>query len=187
MSTLPTIIVVHPKERRKKCTVEPLRGRPEFCFVRYTPGVAAVPEGYVRLGLGGPELSAADRDSGLLLLDGTWRYAAQMERDYAAVPVRTLPPLQTALPRRSKLFEDPEAGLATIEALFAAHVILGRPLQGLLDAYRWAKPFLERNAQRLRAVAAEPAELQRVLRQFAGTDGRVPPHGGSQSNSGRRC
>lgn len=172
MDVPPTIIVVHPKERRKKCTVEPLRGRPEFRFVRYERGRATAPPGYVRLGLGGQELSAADRSAGLLILDGTWRYAAQMERDYASLPVRTLPVLQTALPRRSKLFEDPGEGLATIEALFAAHVILGRPLAGLLDAYHWAGAFLERNAARLRSLAADREALEAVLRRFVASSDR---------------
>ena len=31
----PTIIVVHPRERRQKCTVEPLRGRAGFVFWRF--------------------------------------------------------------------------------------------------------------------------------------------------------
>ena len=32
---LPTWIIVHPRENRKKCSVEPLRGRPDFHFANY--------------------------------------------------------------------------------------------------------------------------------------------------------
>ena len=145
----PTIIVVHPRERRKKCTVEPLRGRAGFVFWKFPDTGPESLEGYVRLGLGGPELSRDDSSRGLLLLDGTWRLAAAMESRFADVPVRSLPPWQTAYPRASKLFADPAAGLATIEALFAAHHILGRDTAGLLDAYHWREEFLQINAGRV--------------------------------------
>ena len=141
----PTVIVVHPKERRSKCSVEPLRGRPDFLFCRY--GARAYPdlEGYVQLGLGGPLLGPEDRASGLLVLDGTWRLVSRMQTDFAHVPVRSLPPWKTAYPRTSKLHEDPGAGLATIEAIFAAYVILGRSTSGLLDEYLWAEEFRRQN------------------------------------------
>ena len=147
--TPPTIIVVHPKEKRSKCTVEPLRGRDGFAFWKFPKRGDESLEGYVRLGLGGSELSAADADSGLLILDGTWRLAGRMEEDYAAVPVRTLPAWETAYPRTSKLFEDPLGGLATIEAVFAAYAILNRDTSGLLDEYHWREDFLRKNAARV--------------------------------------
>lgn len=144
-----TIIVVHPKEKRSKCSVEPLRGREDFVFLKY-PQVGEQPlDGYVRLGLGGPELSLEDADCGVLVLDGTWRLAGKMEEDFADVPVRTLPVWETAYPRTSKLFDDPLGGMATIEAMFAAFSILGRDVAGLLDEYHWRDEFLERNAERL--------------------------------------
>ena len=141
----PTIIVVHPKERRSKCSVQPLRGREGFVFWKFPRRGPEPVAGYVRLGLGGPQLTAADGELGLLILDGTWRYAAAMERDYAEVPVRSLGAWQTAYPRTSKLFEDPAAGLATIEALVAAYVQMGRPIDGLLNGYQWREEFLAAN------------------------------------------
>lgn len=147
--TPPTIIIVHPREKRRKCTVEPLRGRPGFDFRTY-PHIGPLPErGYIRLGLGGPELSPADAECGLVILDGTWRLAGKMEHDVSAMPVRTLPQFITAYPRTSKLFDDPLGGLATIEALYVACRILGRDTTGLLDAYHWRNEFLARNAERL--------------------------------------
>ena len=145
----PTIIVVHPRERRQKCTVEPLRGRAGFVFWKFPETGPEPLEGYVRLGLGGPLLSRDDAGCGLLVLDGTWRRAAVMEADFSHVPVRSLPAWQTAYPRASKVYDDPAAGLATIEALFAAYRILDRDTSGLLDAYHWAEEFLGRNAERL--------------------------------------
>ncbi|HUG89309.1 MAG TPA: hypothetical protein VML55_00650 [Planctomycetaceae bacterium] len=145
----PTIIVVHPTERRTKCTVEPLRGREGFVFWKHPHAGPESLEGYVRLGLGGTPLTRSDAHRGLLVLDGTWRRAATMASRFADLPVRSLPPWQTAYPRVSKLFDDPAHGLATIEALFAAYHILGRDTAGLLDAYYWADEFLRRNAGRL--------------------------------------
>lgn len=147
--TPPTIIVVHPKEKRSKCSVEPLRGREDFVFWTFPERGPQSLDGYVRLGLGGPLLSAEDAGSGLLVLDGTWRLAETMEADYRDVPVRTLPAWETAYPRVSKLFEDPLGGLATIEAVYAAHLILGRDVRGLLDEYYWRDEFLARNSARL--------------------------------------
>lgn len=146
----PTIIVVHPKEKRSKCSVEPLRGRDEFVFWKFPDQGPEPLDGYVRLGLGGPELSADDADKGLLILDGTWRLAQRMEPFFRDVPVRTLPPWKTAYPRTSKLFEDPTGGLATIEAVYAAHSIVDRDVSNLLDHYHWADEFLARNSDRIR-------------------------------------
>lgn len=143
----PTIIVVHSRERRKKCTVEPLRGRDGFLFRRFPDAGCDLLAGYVRLGFGGPLLSREDADRGLLVLDGTWRWAERMEHDYRHVPVRSLPDWQTAYPRVSKMFENPEAGLATIEAIYAAYKILGRDTTGLLDDYHWGEEFLRLNAE----------------------------------------
>jgi pre-rRNA-processing protein TSR3 len=141
----PTIIVVHPKERRTKCTVQHLRGDPRFEFHRF-PSQPANLDGYVRLGLEGPPLSVADVNCGLLVLDGTWRWVEQMAPAFGNVPVRSLPNLQTAYPRTSKLFSDPAAGLATIEALYAALSMLRRDTTGLWGGYLWAKEFLRRNS-----------------------------------------
>ena len=151
--TSPTIIVVHPKEKRSKCSVEPLRGRDGFVFWKYPQVGEESLDGYVRLGLGGPELSMDDADHGLLVLDGTWRLAGKMEEDFLDVPVRTLPAWETAYPRTSKLFDDPLGGLATIEAVFAAYSIVGRDVSGLLDEYHWAEEFLKLNAERIATSA----------------------------------
>jgi len=144
----PTVIVVHPREKRSKCTVEPLRALDDFIFWTFPDRGPEPITGYVRLGLGGPELSADDADRGLLVLDGTWRLARRMEPFFEELPVRTLPPWQTAYPRVSKLFQDPAGGLATVEAVYAAHTILGKDTRGLLEHYYWADRFLELNRDR---------------------------------------
>lgn len=142
---LPTIIVVHPKERRSKCSVEPLREHPDFVFWRF-PQVGKEPlQDYVRLGIGGQPLSADDANHGLLVLDGTWKHASRMEPEFAHLPVRSIGPWETAYPRTSKIFDDPAAGLATIEAIYAALHELGRSTEGLLESYHWKDEFLLKN------------------------------------------
>lgn len=145
MSFPPTIIVRHPKENPKKCSVLPLKGRDDVVFLNYPVRVAPALGGYVRLAADGPELSAADAACGVLLLDGSWRWAEAMEKAFHHVPPRSLHGWKTAYPRVSKLGTDPDNGLASIEALYLAHHILGRPTEGLLDAYRWGTEFLKVN------------------------------------------
>jgi pre-rRNA-processing protein TSR3 len=141
----PTVIVRHTHENPRKCSVLPLRGRPGLVFLNYPVRDRPPLDGYVRLAAEGPPLTAADADRGLLLLDGSWRWAAAMTRDFADVPPRSLSGWKTAYPRASKQGTDPDNGLASVEALFVAYHLLGRPTAGLLDHYRWAAEFLQTN------------------------------------------
>ncbi len=124
----------------------PLKGRPDILFWSYPLKQPHALVNYFRLAVDGPPLSNADSGMGILLLDGSWRWAAPMNRDFAEVPARSLAGIRTAYPRRSKLGQDPEEGLASIEALYAAYRVLGRPTEGLLDQYRWADEFLRLNS-----------------------------------------
>lgn len=141
----PTIIVRHPNENPRKCSVMPLRHRDDVLFLSHPVRRRPDLTGYVRLAADGPPLSAADQDAGILLLDGSWRWAAAMERDFIDVPPRSLSGWKTAYPRVSKQGTDPDNGLASIEALYLAYHLLGRPTAGLLDHYRWAAEFLQAN------------------------------------------
>src|SRR5258708_11038693 len=142
---LPTVIVRHPKENPRKCSVLPLRGRPDLLFLGYPVANRPPLAGYVRLAAEGPVLGEADAGAGLLLLDGSWRWAGSMTRDFLDVPPRSLRGYRTAYPRTSKLGTDPDNGLASVEALFVAYRLLGRPTERLLDHYRWAAEFLAAN------------------------------------------
>ena len=141
----PTVIVRHPRENPRKCSVLPLRGRADLMFLAYPVRTRPPLDGYVRLAADGPPLTAADAGCGLLLLDGSWRWAEAMTRAFADVPPRSLSGWRTAYPRTSKLGTDPDNGLASVEALFLAHHLTGRPTAGLLDHYRWAAEFLRAN------------------------------------------
>ena len=143
MPTLPpTVIVRHHKENPRKCSILPLRGRPDLIFLCYPLQQPFDPKGYIRLAAEGPELSLADASCGLLLLDASWRWAEAMTRAFVEVPPRSLQGYRTAYPRISKRGTDPDNGLASVEALFVAYHVLGRPTEGLLDHYHWKEEFL---------------------------------------------
>lgn len=140
----PTVIIMHPKERVRKCTVAWLKGDPRFRFFR-GPRRPEDLSGYVRLAMEGPVLSEADAECGLLVLDGTWKLVDRLAPAVDEVPTRRLPPLWTAYPRTSKVRVDPDGGLATIEAVYAALRIMKRDVSGLLSRYHWADEFLRLN------------------------------------------
>ena len=140
-----TFIVRHPRENPRKCSILPLRGRADLTFLTHPLKQPISLDGYVRLAAEGPALSREDTACGLLLLDGSWRWAEVMNRSFLDVPARSLSGYRTAYPRVSKQGTDPDNGLASVEALFIAYFILGRPTAGLLDHYRWADEFLRLN------------------------------------------
>jgi pre-rRNA-processing protein TSR3 len=145
VSYLPTIIVRSSRENPRKCSVLPLKERPDILFYVYPPkGLPALGE-YVRLAAEGEELSAHDRDKGILLIDASWRWAGVINRAFLHVPPRALRGFQTAYPRRSKQGTDPAHGLASVEALYLAYHVLHRSTAGLLDHYRWGEEFLKIN------------------------------------------
>src|SRR5262249_17038268 len=144
----PTIIIRHPKENPKKCSILPLKGRPDLLFLVHPVRQLPPLEGYVRLAAEGPPLTESDADRGLLLLDGSWRRGRDMLRGVAELPPRSFSGYRTAYPRVSSLGTDPDNGLASVEALYLAYRVLGRPTDGLLDQYHWAEEFLRLNGLR---------------------------------------
>jgi pre-rRNA-processing protein TSR3 len=142
----PTIIIRHPKESPKKCSIIALKGRPDVRILLHPIRKLPPLEGYIRLCEDGPPLTEADRASGILLLDSSWRRVRAMLEGVEQLPVRSLQGYQTAFPRVSHLGTDPDNGLASVEAIYLAYHILGRPTEGLLDHYRWAEEFLRVNS-----------------------------------------
>lgn len=137
-------IIRHPKERRSKCSLTPLEGREDLAFYRARSGWSFDVTGYTVLALGAPELSAADSGRPLVLLDSTWRLLPQLEACLVGEGERrSLPVLATAYPRVSKITEDPHGGLASVEALFLAKLLIGERDDTLLEAYYWRDRFME--------------------------------------------
>lgn len=164
MNYPPTIIVRHRRENLKKCSLRGLEKRADFCFFTYPDciqGKQSLPplENYMALDLEGPPLSKADAHLGLVLLDATWRLAGKMNSQIVPLQKvirRSIPQgFQTAYPRRQEDCLDPNAGLASIEALYIAYHILGRNCEGLLDAYHWRELFFTKNGPILLRISQE--------------------------------
>lgn len=138
------VIIRHPKERRSKCSLTPLEGRADLAFYKARESWTFDATGHTVLGLDAPVLSEADAERPLLLLDSTWRLLPQLEACLVGEGVRrSLPQVATAYPRVSKIAEDPLGGLASVEALFLARLLLGERDEGMLQNYHWRVDFLQ--------------------------------------------
>ncbi len=149
-STLPTLILRHRRENLKKCSLSGLETVDGLRFFRYPEAELPPLDSYLILSLEGPILSQDDSHLGLLLIDATWRYAKTMLRSlppFGPHQLRSLPShFRTAYPRRQPDCDEPERGLASVEALYIAHKLMGRPTDGLLNHYYWADQFLDKNS-----------------------------------------
>jgi pre-rRNA-processing protein TSR3 len=143
---LPTLIVRHRRENLSKCSLKGLENHSDLRFFTYPKDPAPDLSGYILLSVGAPELSKADMPCGLLLIDATWRLAQRIRQQYPPLVERSLPSYyKTAYPRRQTGCIDSERGLASVEALYLAHLVLEKPLTGLLDHYYWKEEFFRRN------------------------------------------
>jgi pre-rRNA-processing protein TSR3 len=150
MTPVPTTVIRHPKEKIAKCSLRFLHERPEMTFLRGKPELRFDATGFLLLAVDAPPLSTADAGRPLLLLDSTWRWLPQLMACVTGAPIRRSIPgnVQTAYPRVSKVFDDPTAGLASIEALYLARKLLGDDDPSLLDGYHWKDAFLAEVAQK---------------------------------------
>lgn len=149
----PTLVWRHRRENLKKCSLRGLESRPDFQFFTYPSMALPDTTNYILLTLDGTPLTPEDRTHGLILIDGTWRYASKMLQALDHRPNilrRSIPgSFRTAYPRCQTSCADPERGLASLEAIFVAYHVLGHDTTGLLDNYHWKQKFLELNASSL--------------------------------------
>ncbi len=153
------LIIRDHKENKQKCTLSPLEGRDGYRFLDLSqpasPPVIEEIGGGILLTTDAPIMTRSDREflepGVVTIIDSTWARVPNVLARVRTAPGhrlirRALPDeLVTAYPRVSKLYQDPEQGLSSIEAVFAALVILGSPDLSVLDAYRWRTQFLEQN------------------------------------------
>jgi pre-rRNA-processing protein TSR3 len=143
----PTVILRHRRENLKKCSLRGLESKDHFLFFTYPKNSLPNLDGYIQLELNALPLSKKDSVYGVFLIDGTWSLAKTMSKSVKQQLIkRSLPSeLKTAYPRRQTECDDPERGLASIEALYATYIILGKDTTGLLDNYYWKDNFLKIN------------------------------------------
>ncbi|HTF88223.1 MAG TPA: hypothetical protein VK843_07415 [Planctomycetota bacterium] len=146
------LIVRDPREPSKKCSLTPLRGMDGVRFISLRGGRRVDAGRRIWLHPDGEPLTDADRGLDLLLVDCAWRKLPTLSKVIDGDLVRRrLPALVTAYPRRSKVAVDPQDGLASIEALYAAVALLEGPRPELLASYHWAADFLAANPDLPRA------------------------------------
>ena len=86
------LILRDPRESPKKCSLTPLRGRDGVRFVNHREGLVLETAGRFLLHHVGEELSPADADLGILLVDSSWRRLPLLLRSLDGDPPR--PPLR---------------------------------------------------------------------------------------------
>lgn len=154
---LKVIVVRHRKERVSKCSLRHIHNKEGILFLSYPPQAAWNFQACLKLDFEGPVLSFEDRFSSLILVDATWRYAYKMcEQPYIrCLPSRSLDASwQTAYVRRQEDCSQPNRGLASIEALYAASLHLGCEDLSLLNEYYWRESFLKLNHDLIETLRA---------------------------------
>lgn len=155
-------ILIDKLENPRKCTIQPLKGRPDF-QLRYFSGskpIAAFTADCL-LHVDGEDLAALPRGElrSLGLIDCTWKKVGPaLQRIAKPLPrlVRIPEGFVTAYPRRNKQGQDPAEGLATIEALFIAAAFLGFWDETLLEKYYFKDAFLKENEPQWRRHGLGP-------------------------------
>ena len=143
----PTVVVIrHARERISKCSLPHLHDRPGFQFHKAIKQFEFDATGYIELSVDAQPLSIADQGLPLLVLDSTWRLLDELRGCVTGDTIRRSIPrgVQTAYPRTSRYYDDPDGGLASVEALYVALSILGHDDVSLLDGYHWKDEFLAR-------------------------------------------
>ncbi len=152
------VVIRDPKESLKKCSLTPLQSRPDIEFIRFQPQHRFLAEGMIFLTPGGEPLKPEDRGRTVLLLDSSWKSVRKLQASLTGsfLP-RSLPGgFVSAYPRKSKVFQDPLEGLASVEALFITSFILGCPDESLLAGYYWKERFLSVNQKQFQQFGESP-------------------------------
>ncbi len=142
------ILIRHPKEKLSKCSLIPLKGRQDCEFFKATPNFSYDASDCIVLEIDAPEISSVDAGKPIVMLDSTWfllpKLRAKLKGNFIA---RSLPShIKTAYPRVSKMHKDPDSGLATIEALYAALHFSNQADESILDGYPFKDDFLKANS-----------------------------------------
>lgn len=141
-------------ETANKCTIAPLAYRSDFelryldkdlPIGRLNSQILLHPDGELLHHINGHDL----KPKSLAAIDCVWnRLPILLQRLEKPLPILAKIPdgFVTAYPRRDRNGQDPQAGLATIEALFIAAALLGEWNETLLREYYFAERFLDINA-----------------------------------------
>lgn len=143
-------VLMDKKENPRKCTVHPLRERPDFRVRYFHNGPIEPFDADWLLHVDGRNLAdmREEKVGSLGVIDCTWRKVPSvLQRLGKPLPrlVRIPEGFRTAYPRKNKAGKDPDTGLATIEAIFIAAAFCGKWDESLLEHYHFGEEFLALN------------------------------------------
>jgi len=147
------IIISRDDRQDKKCTLYPLRERPDFSFrTKKDPGtisqnsILLFPKGeLLTTELAGDiirELAENDGSNEIVLVDSRWRKAKGIADSLPPMRKVSLEGYETGAKRRDP---PPKCGLASCEALYLASLYLGSPDLSLLSNYHFRQRFFKLN------------------------------------------
>jgi hypothetical protein len=147
-SMLKYIVISRDEKQEKKCTLYPLRGRPDFSFrTKKDPGkisqnsILLFPNGEPLTRKLAKEIRGAfverKEPIEIILIDSRWKKAKGIADSLPPIRRVSLIGYETGAKRRAP---PPEGGLASCEALYLTSLFLGDPDLTLLDNY----PFKDR-------------------------------------------
>jgi DTW domain-containing protein YfiP len=146
------IIISRDKKVEKKCTLYPLRGRSDFSFrTRKEPGefsskaILLFPNGETLTPEHVSEIKNQDPEKSkleIVLIDSRWKKTKGVLDLLPLLRKVSLEGYNTGAIRRDP---PPQGGLASVEALYLASQIFGKPDLSLLENYHFRRRFFEIN------------------------------------------
>jgi pre-rRNA-processing protein TSR3 len=160
-------VILDVGETPNKCTIASLSYRNDFRLFRVKGGEALGPlTSPILLHHQGECLTTLRKSLGevqaIATVDCVWhRLDVLLNRITRPLPIFARVPdgFETAYPRRSIKNTDPEAGLATIEAIFVAAALLGNWDASLFSEYYFGRKFIELNTERFLKLGIQPASM----------------------------
>jgi len=142
-----------------------LEGRPDLEFHNENVIGKADLNGCVLLHPEGVELSDADKDKDIILVDAHWKKALKivkhLEENYK-FERRGITGFSTAFPRTNGLNGDPVNGLRSCECLWVVKFLLGERDDSLLDGYYFRENFLERNKEKIESFSTSSKVIKEI-------------------------
>ncbi len=147
------IIISRDAKQEKKCTLHPLRGRSDFSFrTRKNPGEFA-PDSILFFPEGEPlnkelaseikiQVAKDTKELNIVLIDSRWKKTKGILDSLPQIRRVSLEGYVTGAVRRDP---PPQGGLASVEALYLASLLFGKPDLTLFDSYHFRERFMMLN------------------------------------------
>ncbi len=147
------IIIKRDSKVEKKCTLFPLRGRPDFSFCSKDDPIL-IPSNSIILFPDGEPLSRElvydimtrelenDKILNIILIDSRWKKAKGINERLPELRRVSLEGYVTGAQRKDP---PPRGGLASVEALYLTSIHFGRPDLSLLSNYHFRDRFIRLN------------------------------------------